>query len=268
MKIKAVLLALGLVVALISVNAQSVPTLTTDDVIHSRTSPSPNRDSKPVGKSASTGSKADAQETQAEKEHRAAERAWNERLRAARERQRDLFRRADQAELEVNRLRNLLFDPTKPQRPEDSTNINLQIDKLLQQAKALRAEAEAAQQVIDNLLAEGEAQKYEVEEIALEKKNGEPNLKGYTEKISELQRDLSDAEARAQVLQLRINFIYGEQRRNEGGDNFYLRRLKDERAELTSELEQVKAKIAQLTQQISQLKHQAALAGVPPGELR
>ncbi|HYE72017.1 MAG TPA: hypothetical protein VEF04_01750 [Blastocatellia bacterium] len=271
MKIKVVLVALGLAVTFTGVKAQSVPALTTDDVIHSRT-PSSTHESKPVGtvgKSASTGSSTtESQETQAEKDHRVAQRAWNERLRAARDRQRDLLRRADQAELEANRLRNVLFDPTRPQRPEDSTNLNIQIDKLLQQAKSLRAEAQAVQEVIDGLLDEGEAKKYQIEEIALEKKNGDPNVSGYKQKVAELQTELNDAQARVDVLQLRINFIRAEQRRNEGGDNFYLRRLKDERADLTAELEQVKARIVELTQEISQLRQRAAIAGVPPGLLR
>lgn len=270
MKAKVVWLSFSLT-AVVSVcaRAQQMPTLTTDDVIRARATEPPRSTTKqPEAKSQAAAEKSEAQLTPAEKQRRADEHLWNERLRVARERQKDLARRADQVELQITRVRNLQMDPTTPHEPSDAGRYNVEIEQLNAQVKALRESAKAAQDEVDQLLSEGEAKGYEVETVSLEKKNGRPNLAGYRKRWGELQTELRDATARAEVLQLRINQIYGERRRNEGGDNFYLNRLRAERADNEAELARVRARIAELTQELAQLRAKALAAGVPPGDLR
>lgn len=272
MRIRVHVLILACAAIAVGAAAQSrdVPTLTTDDVINARrTAPraeSPLKPTSPQHKSSS--SQSEAASATAERQPRPGERAWNEALRQARAKLKDLERSADQTELEIARLRSAQFDPTRPQAPEDSGRINAQVADLTAKLKALRAEAKAAQERVDALLAEGEAKGYEVETIELQKKNGEPNLAGYRQRFAELKTELHDATARAEVLQLRINNIYGEQRRNENGDNFYLGRLRAERAEVAAELDRVRARIAELTQELARVRQEALLAGVPPGDLQ
>jgi DNA repair exonuclease SbcCD ATPase subunit len=272
MKFKTMWLTLSLTAAAACALAQPrpAPTLTTDEIIHSRIAPpAPSRPAAAGGGEARSQPSDDAaQLTPEQRERKTAEREWNERLRQARERLNDLQRRADAHELQINRLRNAQFDPTRPQPPEAGGRISAQIAELAAQVKALRAEAKDAEQAVNELLAEGEQKRFEVEAVELEKKDGSPNRAGYRKRFAELKRELDDATARAQVLQLRINDIYWERRRNENGDNFRLNRLRDEQAEAAAELERTKARIAELTQEIAQLERQAALVGIAPGELR
>jgi chromosome segregation ATPase len=249
---------------------QPAPALTTDDIIHARIAPPASAKTAQGGatQASADGAQADAQLSPAERRARADERAWNEKLREARTRLNDLKRRADQAELEINRLRNAQFDPTRPQAPGESGRINARVAELTAQAKSLRAEARTAEQVVDDLLDEGRARKYEIEGVALEKADGQPSLAGYRKRYAELRTELNDLEARAKVLQLRLNDLFAERRKNEGGDNFFLNRLRAERIETAAELEKTKARIAELTQQIAALRQQAALVGIAPGELQ
>jgi DNA repair exonuclease SbcCD ATPase subunit len=271
MKGKVMLLTVGLTAASCALaQSRPAPTLTTDEIIHSRIAPP----SPPPGAKAGRGDagprRADdaADTTPEQRQRRAAEREWNERLRQARERLKDLQRRADGLELQINRLRNAQFDPTRPQPPEAGGRINAQVAELTAQVRTLRAEAREAEAAVDELLAEGREKNFEVETVELEKKDGGPNRAGYRKRYAELKTELDDATARAQVLQLRINDIYWERRRNEDGDNFRLNRLRAEQTETAAELERTKARIAELTQEIARLEQQAALVGIAPGELR
>jgi chromosome segregation ATPase len=205
---------------------------------------------------------------QAKQEPSAAEHTWNERLRQAREKVKDLERRADQTELEINRLRNILFS-AEPRSPETHNRLNTQIAELTRLMRRLRAEALVAEDEADAILAEGAAKKFKVESLSPTTKTFEPNLEYYRLRFAELQSELRDAEARAQVMQLRINDLNRRITINAvTGDNFFIGRLRDELPEAQRGLELARARIAAATRQIEELREQARAARVPPGVLK
>jgi chromosome segregation ATPase len=209
-----------------------------------------------------------AAQTSSDAQRDAAEKEWNEKLAKLRERVKDLERRADQAELEVNRLRNFLFS-AEPRDAGTNAQINARISELNELAKQLRAEAKATQAEVDALLAEGEAKKYKIASLSPTTKTGEPNLDYYQSRYAELLSDLRDAEARTQVMQLRINEL--RRRINDNartGDNFFLGRLRDELDEAQLGLEKAQARMAAAFEKLEDLRRQARAAGVPLGELK
>ncbi len=211
---------------------------------------------------------ATASSAQQDKERETAERDWNERLRQARERVKDLERRADQAELEIVRLRNIQFSPA-PQDAGTSAKINRQVAELSALMRRLRAEAVVAQHEVNTLLEEGEIKQFKLHSLSPTTETGEPNLNYYRKRFLELQTDLRDAEARAQVMRLRANDLRRRITINSvTGDNFFIGRLRDELEETQQGLELARARIATLSQQLEELRQRAHAAGVPPGILR
>ncbi len=205
---------------------------------------------------------------QQDKEREAAERDWNERLRQARERVKDLERRADQAELEIVRLRNIQFSPA-PQDAGTSARINRQVAELSALMRRLRAEAAVAQHEVNALLEEGEIKQFKLLSLSPTTETGEPNLNYYRQRFLELDTDLRDAEARAQVMRLRANDLRRRITINSvTGDNFFIGRLRDQLQETQQGLELARARIATLKQQLEDLHQRAHAAGVPPGILR
>ena len=198
----------------------------------------------------------------------AAEQAWNEKLAKLRAQVKDLERRADQAELEINRLRNIQFSAA-PKDAGTSAQINARVAELTELARRLRAEAKATQSEVDALLAEGEAKKYKIAGPSPTTKTGEPNLDYYQTRLAEIQSEMRDAEARAQVMQLRINDIRYRINGNSGsGDNFYLGRLRTELQEAQAGLEKAQARLAAATRQLEALRQQAAEAGISLSEIK
>ncbi len=235
------------------------PTLTTEDVRANQPSPSPDKD------------KATAQATpptQRGKEPNPAEQAWNKKLSETREKAKELERRADQTELEINRLRNFLFS-AEPRDPGTNAQINQRISELTELTTRLRAEAKAAQEEVAALVKEGEAKGYQVESLPPTTETGKPNLEYYRKHFAELQSELQDAQAHAQVMQLRINDLRFRINNNaRSGDNFFLGRLQGELQEAEKGLESARARIAEASQQLEELLLQARRAGLSLGELK
>jgi len=198
----------------------------------------------------------------------AAEKAWNENLAKLRERVKELERRADQAELEVNRLRNFLFS-AEPRDAGANGKALARSAELTDLAQKLRAEAKATQREVDELLAEGEAKKYKIATLSPTTKSGDPNLDYYQSRLAELQTELNDAQARAQVMQLRINELRLRINGNSGsGDSFFLGRLRDELDEAQKGLEKAQTRVAAALEKLEALRKQAREAGVELSELK
>ncbi len=198
----------------------------------------------------------------------AAEKAWNEKLAKLREKVKDLERRADQAELEINRLRNFQFS-AEPRDAGANAQINARVAELTELALKLRAEAKATQSEVDALLAEGEAKKYKLAAPSPTTATGEPNLDYYRTRLAELETELHDAEARAQVMQLRMNEIRLRINGNAvSGDNFFLGRLRSELQEAQEGFDKAQARISAVREKLAALRQQAREAGVELSELK
>jgi chromosome segregation ATPase len=226
----------------------------------------PAKPAAPAGQKAE-GQNADSAQTTDEQQRELAEKDWNEKLSKARERVKDLERRADQAELEVNRLRNFQFS-AEPRDAGTNAQINARVAELNELARRLRAEAKTAQEEVDALLAEGAEKNYKIAKLSPTTKTGAVNLEYYESRFAELQSELRDAMARAQVMQLRINalrFRINDNART--GDNFFLGRLRGELQEAEGGLEQAQLRMAAATGQLEELRRQARAAGVPLPEL-
>jgi chromosome segregation ATPase len=199
-----------------------------------------------------------------------AEQEWNERLSTAQDKLRELERRADNAELEITRLRNAQFS-SAPKDTNTDADINARVAELAGQVRTLREQAKNAQAEVDALKHEGEEKKYKRAEGSAKLSDGSPNVSYYQSRIAELRQELSAADTRIQVIQLRINDLSTRIRKNSGGDGsdvFALRRLKTSLQEEQKNLAEAQAKKAEAIGKIEELRRQAALAGVSPGDLR
>lgn len=189
-----------------------------------------------------------------------AERDWSERLRAAQTRVRELRRLADAAELEINRLKNLLFSG-EPRSSQTHKGLIADIDVLTYEMRRLRAEAATAQAAVEALLSEGAARGFSV--TPTETRNAISNRDEFRSRYNELNIDLLDAERRADVLQLRANDIHRRILLNSGtGDEFYNTRLRDQLTDTEEELYDTRARIAGFRRQIDAVRRQARSAGV------
>ena len=255
------------------VGAQSrapIPTLTSEDVIGTKQVVSKTPATE-IGKNSSQSEKALAKDAvstapvkSAEDPKKKAEKDWNERLKKAREKLSELERRADQAELQMTQLRNQLFSATS-RGPELNSQLNARIGEFTEQRNRLRAEAQIAQQEVTTLQSEGRNNSYQVIEATLVNEKGEPDVKAYQVEQEKLQNELRDAQARVEVLQIRLNSVQGEVLKKGNGDNFTLNRLRQERERTTAELAETRTRIEELNSQLQSHRQKATAAGVPLG---
>ncbi len=249
-----------------------IPTLTTDDVIGAKPlAPTPAATAKEEGKSTAAANKPALQKAAAstpanaaEDLKKKAEKEWNERLKKAQDILSELERRADQAELQITQLRNQLFSATS-RAPEANGQLNARISELSALRNRLRAEAQAAQQDVARLEAEGQRQAYQAAETALVNENGEPDAQAFQAEHSKLQSELRDAQARIEVLQIRLNRAQAEVLNRGNGDNFTLNRLRQERDQVTAELQETRARIEDVKNKLQTHRQKAAAAGVSLG---
>lgn len=220
--------------------------------------------------------------TQADERFLAAEKDWNARLLQARERVRDLERRADEADLAATASRNTIFHAD----PNALNRNNAQVAQLKESARAYRAEARLAQEAVNRLLDEGREYGFQIAALSPTLKNGEPNVEYYRSRFLTLQRDLQDALARTQVLQQQANRLQTQINstlsypssgsrsgilfypNNGAADGFYLNRLRDELGGVGGDYQDTQARIALLTAQLQALEEEGRRAGVPPGIFR
>ena len=256
------------------------PTLTTEDVVKWRAA-HPDRAAHFIPKEAAAKPTPQAQ-TRTDAEFLAAERDWNARLLQARERVRDLEQRSHEADLAATQSRNNIFHP-------DAVALNAnnaRVAELKGNARAYRAEARAAQAAVNQLLDEGREYGFQIQSLSPTLKNGEPNLEYYRSRWLALQRDWQAVQARADVLQQRVNRLQttintnlnmpssGARSgtlfypNNGAADGFYLNRLRDELGGLGGDYQATQARLAILTEQLEALREEGRRVGVPPGVFR
>lgn len=265
-------LLLGLPMVTSAQTKKPLPTLTTDDVVAARPAPPPaapakesgSESGKNVGKEEPRPASVKATEAAASgaEAKKSAEKGWNDRLRQAQEKARVLTLQADQTELQITQLRNQLFSAST-RAPEANGQMNNQIAALSAQTNRLRAEAKAAQQSLEALQAEGRDNQYSVQSVALTNEKGEPDQAAYQGEQDKLQGELQAAQARSEVLQLRLRNNQAETLKKASGDNFALNRLREEREQITAELEKTRQKIAELNIGLSEHRGKATAVGLP-----
>lgn len=200
-----------------------------------------------------------------------------ERLQAAREKIRDLFSRADQAELESGRVRNRLFS-AETRDPEENGKMLQRIGELQNQARQLRAQASAARDEEAKLAAQ-------LEDLGIDSNADFTDTSGlspaqmYRLRFDRLQSSLRDTQARTDVIQRRINEIVKQIRiqagnadpatgATSGGDNFYRGQLLTQLQEERAELQRLQSHAELLRSRISDLLEQARRDGIAPGLFR
>jgi hypothetical protein len=190
------------------------------------------------------------------------ERNWNDRLKAAQERVKELNRRADQTELEINRLRNFLYG-AEPRPANEHKNVINQISLLTEDLRTLRAEAARAQTQVDAILDEGTVRGFRVLSAGLTTRSGRPSTDAFRQRYASLNQELADLRSRESVLQLRANDIFRRILINSGtGDEFYNNSLRDDKYESQSELENTRLRIAKVNLKIEELREQARAIGI------
>lgn len=189
-----------------------------------------------------------------------AERLWRERLQRAQQQVRELRRLADAAELETNRVRNMLYSG-EPRAPRTHKGFIADIDNLTAEMRRLRAEAADAQANVDALLAEGEANGFSISPATA--RRAVTSRDEFRSRYGELNIDLLDAQRRADVLQLRANDISRRILLNSGtGDEFYASRLREQLQETEDELFDTRSRISGLRRSLDELRREARAVGV------
>jgi chromosome segregation ATPase len=247
-----------------------IPTLTTEDVVGTKPSvPAPPLLAKDPAKDAGKDVRKNPVQPEpaktlnaADEAKKKAEKEWNERLKKAQEKQSDLERRGDQTELEITQLRNQLFSAAA-RAPEANGQLNARSSELSAQRQRLRAEAQAAGQEVSKLEAEGQSNFYQRAAVSLTNEKGEPDATAYQAEQARLRTEMQDAQARIEVLQIRLNNIQGEVLKKGNGDNFTLNRLRQEREQMTTELRETRARIEDLNNNLQAHRQKAAAAGIP-----
>ena len=190
------------------------------------------------------------------------ERNWNERLKAAQARVKELNRQADQTELEINRVKNFLYG-AEPRPANEHKNMINQIGMLTEDLRTLRAEAARAQAQVDAILDEGTVRGFRVLSRGLTTRSGAPSTDAFRQRYAELVQELNDLKSRESVLQLRANDVFRRILINSGtGDEFYNNSLRDDKYESQSELENARLRMAKINLKLEELRDQARAVGI------
>jgi hypothetical protein len=191
-----------------------------------------------------------------------AERAWNERLKRAQQIVKDLLSRADISELEVTRLKNILFSAERRSTQEHKGLID-EVDAAIEETRRLRAAAAIARVAVGELLDEGQARGFRVASASLTDTIGSSGPVYYRSRYNELQNDLGDAQRRADVLQTRVNTLRRTILLNSRtGDEFYISRVRENMRDTEDELDEALNRVIAIRDKITDLRQQARAAGV------
>jgi hypothetical protein len=201
----------------------------------------------------------------------------SQRLQAIREKIRDLFRRSDQAELESNNVRNRLFS-AQTRDPEENGKLLQRIGELRRLSQQLRAQAWAARDEEADLAAQLEDLGFDPNAELTDNSHLTP-AQQYRLRFDRLQADIQDTRARRSIVQLHINEIINQVRRQvgnfdpvtglaSGGDNFYRNRLRQQLQEEQDYLRSLDARVAFLNARLNELLEDARRADIAPGTFR
>lgn len=200
----------------------------------------------------------------------AEEQAWRDQVANAREQAKAAERAAEEGELRITALRNELG--TSGLTPQARNETAAEMNQAGQQLTALRAAAKAAAEELARLIEVGRLNKYSEDrgpDPTL--KNGSANQEYYKSRYAALSEALQAAERRVLLFDNRVRDV--SQRilqtgGKEGGDNFYIAHLQQERQEAQQQLDESRAASVKARSDLDALKEEARRAGVPPGVFR
>ena len=200
----------------------------------------------------------------------AEEQSWREQVVNARARAKAAERAAEEGELRITALRNQLS--VSGQTPQSRNQTAAELNDAGHRLIELRAAAKAAADELAGLLESGRLKKFSENqgpEPILE--NGSANHDYYKSRHAALNEALEEAERRVQLYDNRVRDV--SQRilqtgGKNGGDNFYLAHLQEERQEAQKQLDEARATSAKARTDLEKLLEEARRAGVPPGVFR
>jgi len=198
------------------------------------------------------------------------ESSWRERLSKARDKAKSLERDADQAELRVTELRNNLG--TSGQSAKYRNEVAAGLEETGQRVAELRKQARAAAEEVTALEEYGREKKYtEDQGPAAKTSEGNPNEQYYRARFEKLTEAIRDADRRVQVYENRIRDLSQHILLNggkNGGDNFYIAQLTQDRDEAQQKLNEATAARSKAQADLDALLEDGRRAGVAPGVFR
>jgi chromosome segregation ATPase len=246
------------------------PSLTTETVVKPADQPASEIPSEVlVGKTGDSGP-TDAPPQNADDKVTAEEQAWREQIAKARDRAKAAERAAEEGELRITALRNQLG--ASGQTPQARNETAAELNQAGQQLTALRASARAAAEELGQIVEVGRLNKYsEARGPDPTLKNGSANQDYYKSRYAALSEALQAAERRVQLYDDRVRDA--SQRilqtgGKDGGDNFYIAHLQQERQEAQQQLDEAREASVKARSDLDALKEEARRAGVPPGVFR
>lgn len=251
-----IIIAIILLISVEAIAQQRIPTLTTDDVV------APVSVSKSVSEATKTetkdkveaksSEKSDVKVTEGQKAKvNPEEKLWNETLQRAKEKAAQLARQFDQTELEINQLRNKLSS-AQPGSPEQKRETLEKIAILSKTLSELKESAQSSQSEVAEAIAGGKEKEYKVAEPKLTNEKGEIDNQAVSEQVSKNQQEVTDAQARIQLLELQLNKLHSQS--NQNGDRYKLNQINIEREQVKQEIEKMKSKITEAAAKIETLK--------------
>ncbi len=262
-----VIITVIIFVALAATAQQRIPTLTTDDIV----APSSLSVSKSVSEEKKTETTDKLEKKSSEKdslnvvdgkkiEGNPEEKLWNEKLQRSKEKAAQLARLADQADLEINQLRNKLSS-AQSSSPEQKREALDKIAKLSKALSELRESAQSSQSEVDEAVTNGKEKEFKVSAPKLINEKGEVDHQAVNEQSIKYQQEVIDAQFRIQLMQLQLSKLHNQG--NQNADRYKLNQINTEREQINQEIEKMNSKISEASAKLEGLKSKDAL-GKPP----
>lgn len=246
------------------------PSLTSEAMLKPAAQPASEAQSEVLAGKAGDIEPANAPAQTADAKVSAEEQGWREQIANARDRVKAAERASDEGELRITALRNELGMSGRTAQARNETAAEL--NQAGQQLTALRASAKSAADELAQLIEVGRLNKYsEARGPAPTLENGSANQEYYKTRYAALSEALQAAGRRVQLYDDRVRDV--SQRilqtgGKDGGDNFYLAHLQQERQEAQQQLDEARAASGKAGSDLEALKEEARRAGVPPGVFR
>jgi chromosome segregation ATPase len=287
LRLSAIAFGLGLFLALAAaaqqpaVGRQKVPRLTTDDVGRP-SAPQSAEQSKDAAKTEEANKPAEAatttgQPAAAGAQVSAEESSWRDRVGKARNRSKELERAAEEAELQITRLRNDLGTSGQSARYRNDTAAEM--DQAGMRLKDLRAEAHAAADDLAELVEYGRQKGLtEAQGPKPTTDDGKPNDEYFRSRLAKVNGDIESAQRRIELYDNRVRDLNQQLATNSsgkdksghktGGDSFFAGQLQEEREDAQRKLDEARAALAKAQSDLEDLREQARRVGVPPAVFR
>ncbi|MFY9572306.1 MAG: hypothetical protein WAV20_12980, partial [Blastocatellia bacterium] len=198
------------------------------------------------------------------------ESSWRERVNKARDRAKEVERAAEETEIRITTLRNDLGVSGQSARYRNDTAAEL--EQAGQRLSQLRVESRAAAADVAHLVEYGKQRGFtEADDPKPTSAEGKPNEQYYRSQLARLTEAIDSSHRRVQLYDNRVRDISQHillTGGKNGGDNFYIMQLQQDREEAQRNLDEARAALAKAQTDLDALKEEARRAGVPPGLFR